>query len=85
MLSASVNVGHCGDVAALREAIGGLGERASSPLWRFVDACLCFAEDGAADELERLRAQLAIIADEMRPALGPHAAAVLKERDVWPR
>ena len=49
------------------------------------DACLCFAEKGAAVELEQLRAQLATIADEMRPALGPLAAAVLAERDVWLR
>jgi len=85
VLSASLNVGLCCDVATLRAAIGGLGGRASSPLWRFVDACLCFVEDGGADELERLRALLASIADEMRPALGPHAAAVLVKRDVWPR
>jgi hypothetical protein len=84
VLSASLKRRAAG-IAALREAIGSLGERASSSLWRFVDACLCFVEDGAANELERLRAQLAIIANKMRPALGPHAAAVLKERDVWLR
>ena len=84
LLSASINVGLCGDVAALREVIAGLPDR-SSPLWRFVDACLSFAEDGAAAELELLRSLLAGIADEMRPALGPHAATIIREQDVWPR
>ena len=84
LLSARLNVGLCGDVAALREVIAGLPGR-SSPLWRFVDACLCFAEDGAAAELELLRSLLAGIADEMRSALGPHSATILRDQDVWPR
>ena len=86
VLSARINVGRCVDVAELRNAIGGLGDaERASPLWRFVEACLGFAEDGAAAELEALRALLAGIAEEMRATLGPHAATVLGEGDVWPR
>ena len=84
LLSASLNIGCCGDVAALREAIDGLAER-SSQLWRFVEACLSFAEDGSAAELELLRSLLGDIAFEMRSVLGLHAASILREQDVWPR
>jgi len=84
LLSSCINVRLCGDVAALRKVIDGLSEH-SSLLWRFVEACLSFADDGAAAELEQLRSLLAGIADEMRSALGPHAATILREQDVWPR
>ena len=84
LLSSCINVRLCGDVAALRKVIDGLSEH-SSLLWRFVEACLSFADDGAAAELEQLRSLLAGIADVMRSALGPHAATILREQDVWPR
>jgi serine/threonine protein kinase len=84
VLSASLNIGLCGDIAALRKAIDGLSER-SSPLWLFVDACLSFTEDGAAAGLEDLRLLLAGITVEMRSRLGQHSEAILLERDVWPR
>jgi len=86
LLSVRINVGHCADVAALRGAIDGLSRtELSSPLWRFVDACLGFADDGASAELELLRALLARIAEEVRPKVGLLATAILSERDVWPR
>jgi hypothetical protein len=86
VLCARVNVGVCADVAALRAALGGLGEgEREAPLWRFVDACLDFPADGGARELGGLRALLASLADGARARLGARAAVLVADADVWPR
>jgi hypothetical protein len=86
LLSGSLNVAECVDIAGLATAIAQLPDsELAAPLWKFINTCLAFPVDGAADELDQLLRLLADIIGAARLRLESLAHTLLTPADVWPQ
>jgi hypothetical protein len=86
LLSGSINVAACVDIAGLVAAMARLpASELTAPLWKLIDACLAFPVDGAAAELDQLLHLLSDITGAARLRLGSLAHTLLTLDEAWPK